>query len=81
MIASFFVRVLGNLRATRLRFFVIDMRKHLKNAARVFTWIEEEDKVERRKLLLPDTVYIEYFLYLLKPLEVSFELLFSIYIY
>ena len=81
MIASFFVRVLGNLRTTRLRFFVIDMRKHLKNAARVFTWIEEEDKVERRKLFLPDTVCIEYFLYLLKPSEVSFELLFSIYIY
>ena len=57
------------------------MRKHLKNASRVFTWIEEEDKVERRKLFLPDTVCIEYFLYLLKPSEVSFELLFSIYIY
>ena len=57
------------------------MRKHLKNVVRVFTWIEEEDKAERRKLFLPDTIYIEYFLYLLKPLEVSFELLFSIYIY
>ena len=42
MIGSFFVRVLWNLRITRLRFLVTDMRKHWKNVARVFTWIEEE---------------------------------------
>ena len=41
---ALFVRVLWNLRTTRLRFFVIDMRKHLKNVARVFTWIKEEDE-------------------------------------
>ena len=39
---SFFVRVLWNSRITRLRFLVIDMRKHLNNVVRTFTWIEEE---------------------------------------
>ena len=38
-------------------------------------------RIERWKLFLPDTVCIEYFLYLLSSLEVSFKLLFSIYIY
>ena len=45
-----------------------------------FDW-RRRRRAERRKLFLPDTVCIEYFLYLLSSLEVSFELLFSIYIY
>ena len=49
MIGSFFVRVLWNSRATRLSFFLIDMRKYLKNVARVFTWIEEGERLKDGK--------------------------------
>ena len=38
-------------------------------------------RIERRKLFLPDTVCIDYILYLLSSLEASFELSLSIYIY
>ena len=62
------------------------MRKYLKNVARVFTWIEEEDEGLEDgncsyQMYIELNVSIEYFLYLLSSLEVSFELLFYIHIY
>ena len=82
----FFCSILWNSRTTRVRFFVIDMRKYLKNVARVFTWIEEEDEGLKDgncsyQMCIELNVSIEYFLYLLSSLEVSFELLFYIHVY
>ena len=56
------------------------MRKHLKNVARVFTWIKEEDEGLKDGNCSYQILYVLN-ISLLSFLEVSFELIFSIYIY